>query len=180
MATSSVPAQRSSGRRDTMPRVTIGPALPDREMLSIEIARLRDLEIGRLRGRWHSAFGRPPPHHLPRHLLFRMVAYRLQADRYGDLDEENRRLLDRSETPEKAAQRALASTHRSNKLRPGTVFSREWKGQMHQVTALADGFEWSGEIYPSLSKVAFAITGSRWNGPRFFGLRDKQSKVPST
>ena len=51
---------------------------------------------------------------------------------------------------------------------------------MHQVTVLADGFAWSGNTYPSLSKVAFAITGSRWNGPRFFGLRDKQSKAPAT
>ena len=51
---------------------------------------------------------------------------------------------------------------------------------MHQVTVLADGFAWSGNTYRSLSKVAFAITGSRWNGPRFFGLRDAQSKVPST
>jgi hypothetical protein len=51
---------------------------------------------------------------------------------------------------------------------------------MHQVIVLADGFAWSGKSYSSLSKVAFAITGSRWNGPRFFGLRDKQSKVPST
>ena len=85
-----------------------------------------------------------------------------------------------SETPETAARRALGSTRRSTEVRPGTVFSREWNGQMHRVTVLADGFAWGGKTYPSLSKVAFAITGSRWNGPRFFGLRDKQSKVPST
>ena len=161
-----------------MPKVTIGPALPDRETLSIEIARLRDLDIKELRSRWHTVLGRPPPSHLPRHLLFRMVAYRLQADRYGDLDDENKRLLDHSETPEEAVRRALDSTRRRTEVRPGTVFSREWNGQMHQVTVLADGFAWSGKTYPSLSKVAFAITGSRWNGPRFFGLRDKQSKVP--
>ena len=109
-----------------------------------------------------------------------MVAYRLQADRYGDLDDENRRLLDHSETPEEAVRRALGSTRRGTEVRSGTVFSREWNGRIHQVTVLADGFAWSGKTYPSLSKVAFAITGSRWNGPRFFGLRDKQSKVPST
>ena len=163
-----------------MPRVTIGPALPDRETLSIEIARLRDLDIRELRSRWHTVFGGSPPRHLPRHLLFRMVAYRLQADRYGDLDDENRRLLDHSETPETAARHALDSTRPNSEVRPGTVFSREWNGRMHQVTVLADGFAWSGKTYPSLSKVAFAITGSRWNGPRFFGLRDRQSKVPST
>jgi Protein of unknown function (DUF2924) len=160
-----------------MPRVTIGPPLPDRETLSIEIARLRDLDIKELRSRWHTVLGRPPPSHLPRHLLFRVVAYRLQADRYGDLDDEIKRLLDHSKTSAEAVRRALASTRQ---VRPGTVFSREWNRQMHQVTVLADGFAWNGKTYPSLSKVAFAITGSRWNGPRFFGLRDKQSKTPAT
>jgi hypothetical protein len=89
-----------------MPKVTIGPALPDRETLSIEIARLRDLDIKELRSRWHTVLGKPPPSHLPRHLLFRVVAYRLQADRYGDLDDENKRLLDHSKTPEEAVRRA--------------------------------------------------------------------------
>jgi hypothetical protein len=163
-----------------MPKVTIGPALPDRETLGIEIARLRDLDIKELRSRWHTVLGKPPPFHLPRHLLFRVVAYRQQADRYGDLDDENKRLLDHSKTPEEAVRRALESNRRRTEVRPGTVFSREWHGQMHRVTVLTDGFAWSGKTYPSLSKVAFAITGSRWNGPRFFGLRDKQSKVPST
>jgi Protein of unknown function (DUF2924) len=161
-----------------MPKITIGPALPDREPLGIEIARLRALDIKELRSRWHTVLGRPPPSHLPRHLLFQVVAYRLQADRYGDLDDENKRLLDHSQTPEEAVRRALVSTRRRTEVRPGTVFSREWSGQIHRVTVLADGFAWNGKIYPSLSKVAFAITGSRWSGPRFFGLRDKPSKVP--
>jgi hypothetical protein len=66
-----------------MPRVKIGPALPHREKLDVEIARLRDLDVGQLRSRWHTAFGRPAPAHLSRHLLFRSLAYRLQADRLG-------------------------------------------------------------------------------------------------
>ena len=82
-----------------MPRVKIGPALPDREKLDAEIARLRDLDVGQLRSRWHTAFGRPAPAHLARHLLFRSLAYRLQADRLGDLDGESQRLLDRSGSP---------------------------------------------------------------------------------
>ena len=62
-----------------MPRVRIGPALPDRTAIDVEIARLRDLDIAGLRGRWHNVFGRRPPSHLPRYLLFRILAYRLQA-----------------------------------------------------------------------------------------------------
>jgi hypothetical protein len=60
-------------------------------------------------------------------------------------------------------------------LTPGTVLVREWDRQSHRVMVLANGFAWSGRTYDSLSKVAFAITGTRWNGPRFFGLRDKQT-----
>ena len=159
-----------------MPRVRIGPALPDREALDVEIARLRDLDIAALRDRWQTAFGRRPPPHLPRHLLFRILAYRLQADRLGDLDNASRRLLDDSGSPEKAAQNAAPLVRRIANVRPGTSLSREWNGHMQRVMVLADGFAWNGKIYPSLSKIAFAITGTRWNGPRFFGLRDKPSR----
>ena len=58
-------------------------------------------------------------------------------------------------------------------MRPGTLLTREWDGQLQRVMVLADGFSWNGTTYRSLSKVAFAITGARWNGPRFFGLRDR-------
>ena len=162
-----------------MPRVRIGPALPDRKTLDVEIARLRDLDVGELRSRWHTVFGRQPPPHLPRHLLFRILAYRLQADRFGDLDGESKRLLDRSESPEKAGQRAVRLGRRIADVRPGTILGREWNGRMQRVAVLADGFAWNGKTYPSLSKVAFAITGTRWNGPRFFGLRDKPAKGAS-
>ena len=162
-----------------MPRVKIGPALPDREKLDIEIARLRDLDVGQLGSRWHTAFGRPAPAHLARHLLFRSLAYRLQADRLGDLDGESKRLLDRSGSPEKAGQDAVRLSQRTAVLRPGTILAREWNGQMQRVAVLADGFAWNGNTYPSLSKVAFAITGTRWNGPKFFGLRDRPAKASS-
>ena len=159
-----------------MPRVRIGPALPDREALDVEIARLRDLDIAALRSRWHAAFGRRPPPHLTRHLLFRILAYRLQADRLGDLDKASRRLLDGSGSPEKAGQNAANLVRPIADVRPGTSLGREWNGRLQRVTVLAEGFAWNGKIYPSLSQVAFAITGTRWNGPRFFGLRDKPSK----
>jgi hypothetical protein len=159
-----------------MPRVRIGPALPDREQLDVEIARVRDLDIGELRNRWHAVFGRPAPAHLPRHLLFRVLAYRLQADRLGDLDSESQHLLDHSGSPEKAGQSAVGLVRRIADVRPGTVLGREWNGRMQRVAVRADGFAWNGKTYPSLSQVAFAITGTRWNGPRFFGLRDKPEK----
>ena len=162
-----------------MPRVKIGLALPERETVAVEIARLRDLDIGELRNRWRSVFGRRPPPHLPRHLLFRVIAYRLQADHLGDLDGECQRLLDRSESPEEAGQRAADLGRRTAELRPGTVLGREWSGRMQKVAVLAEGFAWNGQTYASLSKVAFAITGTRWNGPKFFGLRDKPSKGSS-
>jgi hypothetical protein len=162
-----------------MPRVRIGAALPDRAALDLEIAQLRDLDVQQLRSRWHTAFGRRPPPHLSRHLLFRTLAYRLQTDRWGDLDTESRRLLDRSDSPEKAGQRALDLSRRTVELRPGTILSREWNGQMQRVAVLPEGFAWDGNTYPSLSQVALAITGTRWNGPRFFGLRDKPSKGSS-
>jgi DUF2924 family protein len=149
-----------------------GRLQPDRKAIDVEIARLRELDVGALRARWHTVFGRRAPAHLPRHLLFRILAYRLQADHLGDLDPESLRLLDRSESPEKAGQRAANQVRRP----VGTVLGREWKGQIQRVTVLENGFAWKGKIYPSLSKVALAITGTRWNGPRFFGLRDKPSK----
>ena len=163
-----------------MPRVKIGPALPDRRTIEVEIAHLRDLDLGGLRSRWHAVFGRRAPPHLPRHLLFRVLAYRLQADLLGNLDGESQRLLDRSVSPEDAGHRALKLARRATDLRPGTVLVREWNGQMHRVLVLADGFAWkNGKTYPSLTKVAFAITGTRWSGPKFFGLRNKPSTAES-
>jgi Protein of unknown function (DUF2924) len=159
-----------------MPRVKVGPAAPDPETLDVEIERLRDLDIGALRARWKNVFRRDPPPRLPRHLLFRVLAYRLQADRLGDLDGECRRLLNDAASPEAAGKRAAERSQTITDVRSGTILAREWNGQMHRVAVLDEGFAWNGKTYPSLSKIAFAITGTRWNGPRFFGLRDKSAK----
>src|SRR5258707_10539150 len=123
-----------------MPLAKNGRVQPDRKALDVEIARLRELDVGALRARWHTVVGRRAPSHLPRHLLFRILAYRLQADLLGDLDSKSQRLLDRSETPEKAGQQAAA--RRSIGVRPGTVLGREWNGQMQRVAVLTDGFAW--------------------------------------
>ena len=155
-----------------MPRVTIRPAQPDRDKLDIEIARLRSLDILGLRSRWRTAFRQRAPAHLPRHLLFRILAYRLQADRLGDLDAQTIRVLDRPGSAADVGKRAAKFIQSTADLKPGTVLVREWDGQLHRVMVLADGFAWNDKIYSSLSKMAFAITGTRWNGPRFFGLRD--------
>jgi hypothetical protein len=104
--------------------------------------------------------------------MFRMLAYQLQAERFGDLDAESRRLLDRSVT----GPGAMRLRRPISELRPGTTLGREWNGRMQRVAVHADGFVWNGTTYRSLSQVAFAITGTRWNGPRFFGLREKSSE----
>jgi hypothetical protein len=164
-----------------MPRVVIDPAVPDRASLDNEIARLRGLDVAELRARWHTVFRRRAPSHLPRHLLFRILAYRLQADRLGDLGADIRRLLERigSGSPD-GINRLLADLNRPRtELRPGTLLTREWEGNLQQVMVLADGFSWNGKTYLSLSKVAFAMTGTHWSGPKFFGLNDKSaSQVP--
>lgn len=144
-------------------------------MLDNEIARLRGLDVDALRARWQTVFRRKAPPHLLRHLLFRILAYRLQADQLGDLDPDTQRLLDRSGAAADVTQLAADLNRIRPGLKPGTVLTREWERQLQQVMVLADGFSWKGKTYPSLSKVAFAITGTRWNGPRFFGLRDKPS-----
>ena len=157
-----------------MPRVVIDPAVPDGKALANEIARLRGLDVEKLRARWHTAFRRRAPPHLPRHLLFHILAYRLQADQLGELDGDSRRLLDRiGSRSSDETDRLVADLNRPRtELKPGTLLTREWEGHPQRVMVLADGFSWNGTTYPSLSKLAFAMTGTRWNGPRFFGLRD--------
>src|SRR5260370_18344787 len=125
-----------------MPRVVINPAVPDRELLDIEIARLRGLDAGELRARWHTVFRRAAPPHLPRHLLFRILAYRLQADQLGDLNADTRRVLDRiGSGSSKGIDRLVADLTRSRtQLRPGTLLTRAWAGPPQRVMALADVF----------------------------------------
>src|SRR5258706_15960723 len=112
--------------------------------------------------------------------VFAVIAYRIQVDRYGDLDHATRQVLERTDSREArpAMSARLASfDQKRTELTPGTVLVREWDRQWQRVMVMADGFAWNGQTYDSLSKVAFAITGTRWNGPRFFGLRDKDDRL---
>lgn len=145
-----------------------------------EIAHLRALDLKGLRSRWQSVFQRPPPDHLPRHLLFAIIAYRIQADRLGDLGHETRQVFDRANeknTGVTMSARLVSFDKKRTELTPGTVLVREWDRRSQRVMVMADGFAWNGQTYDSLSKVAFAITGTKWNGPRFFGLRDKEDRL---
>jgi hypothetical protein len=144
-----------------------------------EIAHLRGLDLKGLRSRWRSVFQKPVPDHLPRHLLFAIIAYRIQADCFGDLDHETRQVLDRTDaksTNVTTSSRLVSFDQKRIELTPGTVLVREWDQRSQRVMVMADGFAWNGQTYDSLSKVAFAITGTKWNGPRFFGLRDKEDR----
>jgi hypothetical protein len=159
-------------RRDG--RITTETSIED------EIVHLRGLDLKGLRARWQSVLQRPPPDHLPRHLLFAIVAYRIQADRFGDLDHETRQLLDRTSAKESGtamSARLVTLDQKRTQLTPGTVLVREWDRRSQRVMVMSDGFAWNGQTYDSLSKVAFAITGTRWNGPRFFGLRNKEDRL---
>src|SRR6202140_3113138 len=144
-----------------------------------EIVHLRGLDLKGLRARWQSVLQRPPPDHLPRHLLFAIIAYRIQVDRYGDLDHETRQLLDRTGAKESGAAmsaRLVSFDQKRTEPTPGTVLGRGGDRRSQRVMVMSDGFAWNGQTYDSLSKVAFAITGTKWNGPRFFGLRDKEDR----
>jgi len=144
--------------------------------LGIEIAQLRGLDLKGLRARWKAVLGHAALPHLPPHLLFGVLAYRIQADALGDLDKQTIQLLKRIGSAASANDVApvmAAFDQRRRDLLPGTVLTREWNGRTHRVVRMAEAFSWEGRTYDSLSSIAFAITGTKWNGPRFFGLRDK-------
>jgi hypothetical protein len=137
--------------------------------LEAEIGRLPNLSLLELRHCWKTLFGHPAPKSLRRNFLARAVAYQMQVDTYGGLSVATKRRL-----------RQIANAVRtgdanamlgSSRIKPGTQMIRQWQSTTHTVTALAEGFEWNGRTYKSLSAVANAITGTNWNGFAFFGIK---------
>lgn len=148
------------------------------QLTADEVARLRDLDLKGLRARWRGVFRSAAPLYLPRHLLIGMLAYRLQAEAFGDLAPETKQFLAQFDSKMSQADAERLVSRRAQRradLLPGAVLSREWNGRAQRVMIMADGFAWNGKTYESLSAVAFAVTGTRWNGHRFFGLRDKST-----
>ncbi len=143
-----------------------------------QIAEIQALSLDALRDRWRALYGSEPPRYR-RAVLIRRLSYRVQELAYGELSEATRarlrQRLDEVDGEPKANGAAPLSERRRQAARAvvGTRFVRSWQGQRYEVTALAAGFEYEGRRYRSLSAIAREITGTRWNGPLFFGLRKR-------
>jgi hypothetical protein len=133
--------------------------------LRTEIERMRTLQVEQLRTLWRSTFGLAAPPALTKDLLARMLAWRLQEQSLGGLTQTTVKLLNGIRQGEHSPDA------RKRRLRSGTVLVREYQGERHTVTIVPSGFVWGEKTYASLSMIARAITGTAWNGPRFFGLR---------
>jgi hypothetical protein len=120
--------------------------------------------------RWRQRFGAPPPKGLSRRLLEHAAAYAIQAKAFGDLKPKVRRALRRVLEDGPTSSNANGASGAAASLKPGAQLLRDWNGETHRVEVLADGYLYDGVRYRSLSAVARAITGTRWSGPRFFGL----------
>jgi len=142
-----------------------------------QLAELDTLPTKELKARWRILYGAEVPT-FNRQFLIKRLAYRIQEIAYGGLPDDVRARLNElleeegyNEIGVKVADRKPARRSPGDRPIPGTVMIREWDGERHEVTALQSGFEYRGIPYRSLSAVARKITGTRWNGPLFFGLR---------
>jgi hypothetical protein len=135
----------------------------DREALEAEIDRIRSLGLDELRSLWRTTFRASPPPAFGKDLMARFICWHLQEQALGGLDPQIEKILDSLGRGGK--------TTADRRLKPGTVLVREYASERHTVTVVPGGYIWRESTYPSLSTVARAITGTAWNGPRFFGLR---------
>jgi len=144
------------------------------EQIRCAIAALADLTIDELKERWRSIYNCAPPGRSSKKLLVSAIAYRMQERVLGGLKPSVRTMLERvSENPTAGLVPPLRSV---SKASTGTVLIRDWRGQSHQVTVLERGVAYRQKNYRSLSQVARVITGTRWSGPRFFGLRGRSKE----
>ncbi len=141
------------------------------QRIEAEVARLSELGLQDLRKAWVRHLGGPVPKHQSEDLLRRRLAYALQVKAYGGLRRQTKRRLRQLYKAFTAS--AQFTPLRNRDLKPGSVLNREWKGLMHNVHVLEEGFEYRGQRYESLSEVAAAITGSKWSGPQFFGFNGR-------
>lgn len=136
-------------------------------------------DLNRLEQRSHQVLKTSAAGHLPKHLQIAVKSYRQQADQSGDIDRGIRQFLEQiaeKETRASVIAKLVAFDRSQVQMKAGTILTREWNGAIHRVIIIDGCFLWEGNKYESLSKIAVAITGTRWNGPRFFGLRDASTK----
>jgi hypothetical protein len=136
-----------------------------------ELDRLAVMPIAQLRVRYRELYRTDPPKAFGPDLLRRSIAHRIQEKTFGGLSRPAQRLLDQAIKAFAAKPNGKIVLPR--RIKPGSVLVREWKGKTHRVMVLADGFAYDGKTFGNLSEIAVLITGTRWNGPRFFGLRSK-------
>jgi hypothetical protein len=147
------------------------PAQPTDPAVEDELDRLATMPIAQLRVRHRELFRTDPPKAFGPDLLRRSIAHRIQEKAYGGLSRPAQHLLDQMIKAYAAKPNGKIVLPR--RIKPGSVLVRGWKGKSHRVMVLAEGFAYDGETYSNLSEIAVLITGTRWNGPRFFGLRSK-------
>ena len=144
----------------------------EREGIEAEIDRVRSLGVDSLRTLWRTTFRSSPPPAFSKDILARFLCWHIQEQAFGGLDPKTAKHLDG------LARGDRSRADRPRRLKPGTVLLREYHGERHTVTVVAKGYVWREATYASLSSIARAITGTAWNGPRFFGLRiDKGTTV---
>jgi hypothetical protein len=145
------------------------------------IAGFADLGSNALRLQWRNHLGGTPPAHLRRWPLLRVLAYQIQVVALGGPDKATLRVIRqlKGQTLDSAEsgpfETRIPSTREGVDLRAGAVLVREWKGKLERVMVLEKGFAWNGKSYSSLSQIAKAMTGTAWNGHRFFDLRTRTS-----
>jgi hypothetical protein len=152
------------------------PAMkPADPKVEAELVRLATMPIASLRVRYRELFRSDPPKAFGPDLLRRSVAHRIQEKAYGGLSRPIQRLLDR--LIKEYAAKPGGKIVLPRRIKPGSVLVRQWKGNSHRVMVLAEGFAYDGRTFGNLSEIAVLITGTRWNGPRFFGLRSKTAET---